>query len=1501
MKTHMQPPTAAGKPSKPSVTSNQRSVAMSPPTLSVPDGWLGRPENYVPVLPPNLVPVPAAPDELTATLGSRQQTAWGMELNWKLWKTTSSKEQWRFNTSTRRLPMIVAGVVLCMFIIFLWKNAEAQASAQPPCILPLSAPPAVSGCLLAGEGSGAGQVSAPEGVAVNQASGDVYIADLGRGDQVNDRVDVFDREDGFVEAFGWGVDHGNPEFEACTSACREGVIGTGSGQFDLPVDVAVDNSAESSHGNVYLTDHAFRVQEFSEAGAFVLMFGTGVNKTAVAEGRVSEENVCPAVGHPKDECGAGERGTGHGQFETGDNPVAVDASGDVWVGDEERLEEFSAAGVLLRELTLPGVGVVESFAVEGTPPLAGDFYVKGSGMAGVRKLDGDGEPAALFPVLDEAGHPSAVGLNPETGDLFVNDELIHQQGTGTLLEFSPEGVELASFAHDQVIGEPTGNALAFGEKAKGLYVASSEGGDGQAAVQAFVAPPPGPLVVGGSLSANPLRITTATLHATVNPEDVETKYHFEYITQAAYEKNVDEKGAADGFEGATGTSVESLPGEFAEDEVSAAVVGLRPETAYRFCLSAGNKEHQTGNATCSSSEDEATFTTLSAAEISEQSASKVTVSSALLQGVIDPLGLQTEYRFEYLTEAEYQANIAGSREPFTGATQAPVPDGSVGSSEEGHPVSENIQGLTASTVYRYRLVAHNHCNALQTGEVCSASGPALAFTTQTVGGELALPDNRQWEMVSPPDKHGALLIPIEEDSVTQASSQGDAIAYVASGPTEANPAGNGRYAQLLSTRGPDGWATKDIAVAHAGATEAAAGGGQDYRWFSEDLSQAAVQPFGVFTQAISPEATEQTAYLRNDATGVYTPLVTRANDPFQPFGEQGEKKEEGPEFLDATPDGAHVVLFSLVPLTDTALPAYGGLYEWSGGHLALVSVLPRNEHGEVPASEPALGIGFAPKNALFPYVSSKRGAISNDGSRVVFTEKRQNRLYLRDVAQGRTIQLDAPEAGCAEPECEGGGGIFQLAIEGGEGRAPKVLFTDEQRLTSDSGAVPPSHNGANTNISDLYQCEIVEGPGGVECRLSDLTPRTAGGESAGVQGLIEGASTDGSYLYFVAGGVLTHKPGPDGESAQPGGDNLYAWHEGAVSLVAVLSGGDTPDWGITGGRTVTTAELTARVSPDGEWLAFMSQRPLTGYDNVDASAQAHGARDEEVFEYDAQTGRTSCVSCDPTGARPVGVEATLEPGKLSDINGVWPQGLWVAANVPGWTPYVGGTALFQSRYLSNEGRLFFNSSDALVPQDVDGTEDVYEYEPEGLGTCSSATAAGVFKPAHRFEVEGRGGEEPAGCVSLISSGSSDEESGFLDASENGSDVFFLTAAKLSKADYDTSLDLYDAHECTTASPCIPEPATQPPECETAESCRAAPQPEPNIYGPPSSATFNGQGNVIPATPAVVKKKTAAEVKAEKLKKALAQCRRDKKKSKRQKCEKTAKKKFGAAPNKPRKK
>ncbi len=451
-------------------------------------------------------------------------------------------------------------------------------------------------------------------------------------------------------------------------------------------------------------------------------------------------------------------------------------------------------------------------------------------------------------------------------------------------------------------------------------------------------------------------------------------------------------------------------------------------------------------------------------------------------------------------------------------------------------------------------------------------------------------------------------------------------------------------------------------------------------------------------------------------------------------------------------------------------------------------------------------------------------------------------LYMRDMTTGEVLQIAS-------------GAEFQFASSNGE----RVFFTDTQRLTADAGA--------NIGQPDLYECEIVEAGGKPSCVLTDLTPPN-GAEPAVVRGIVVGGSEDGSYVYFVAAGVL-------GDGAQrgagPGDFNLYVWHQGVTRLIAALSVADSPDWGSN-----LTYGATARVSPNGEWLAFMSQQSLTGYDNRDGVS---GAPDEEVYLYNAVSEHLVCASCDPTGARPDGREYAnttgqgLENTLVAGFHEGWESYTWLAANIPSWTPQTYHNAVYQSRYLSNEGRLFFNTLDGLVPKDTNNQEDVYEYEPQGVGPesapCGPDAASGseVFKPQSEFDAEGRKGTEGAGCVALISSGTSGQESAFMEASENGSDVFFLTAAHLVSGEVEGGESLYDAHECSGLSPCVQEPQASP-GCETAESCRAAPEPQPSIYGAPSSATFNGKGNLSgggpnPPAPPPVKKVAKKTVKCKK--------------------------------------
>jgi hypothetical protein len=529
-----------------------------------------------------------------------------------------------------------------------------------------------------------------------------------------------------------------------------------------------------------------------------------------------------------------------------------------------------------------------------------------------------------------------------------------------------------------------------------------------------------------------------------------------------------------------------------------------------------------------------------------------------------------------------------------------------------------------------------------------------------------------------------------------------------------------------------------------------------------------------------------------------------------------------------------------------------------------VSTLP----GGAPAPNPELGF----QGRVLDH------AISADGSRIVWTNRedlsnRGGHLYLHDAVSGQTLQLDAAQ-GVAEPAK--GSAQFQTASSDGA----SIFFTDKQRLTGDATAEP----GQGIGKPDLYECAVVEEEGKLACHLQDLTVDHNEGEHGFVQSFIFGAGSEGSSLYLVAQGVLAGNENGNGETAGQGGDNLYhLQYDGSkwtTTFIATLSAEDSVEW--EGNKVADTAFLTARSSPNGRYLAFMSAAPITGYDNVDVHPEAKGARDEEVFLYDSASEALTCVSCNPSGARPSGVLDQNESGEglglVVDRRKVW-LGRWLAGNVPGWTAQSLVSALFQARYLSDDGRLYFNSPDNLVPAATSGNENVYEYEPSGVGSCESPSGA---------------------CVALISSGASDRESAFIEATPDGGDVFFLTEANLLPQDTDTAFDIYDARTCTSLSPCLTIPAPVGGGCAEAETCRPAGPPVQAPGGGAGSATLSGPGNP-PAPPPQAQvqgtKTSKPAVKPltrqQKLAKALQLCRRKHphSKHKRQQCERLARKRY----------
>jgi hypothetical protein len=300
-------------------------------------------------------------------------------------------------------------------------------------------------------------------------------------------------------------------------------------------------------------------------------------------------------------------------------------------------------------------------------------------------------------------------------------------------------------------------------------------------------------------------------------------------------------------------------------------------------------------------------------------------------------------------------------------------------------------------------------------------------------------------------------------------------------------------------------------------------------------------------------------------------------------------------------------------------------------------------------------------------------------------------------------------------------------------------------------------------------------------RATDLTP------GVGVQGLL-GVSDDGSYVYYAANG---------------GG--LYVLHDGTASFIATTSNID--NW-----RMASAAQpgegihfKVSRVSPDGRFLLFTRS-------------------DGQLDRYDAVNGRLGCVSCAPGGAPPAG------PVTLSSLE----------------SPAVGAfdeSAVLLRNFSSDGSRVFFESVAALLPQDTNGVQDVYEWEQQGVGSCQGSSA--TFSASS------------GGCLYLVSSGTSPQPSFFADASASGDDVFFFTFQPLVGQDVDGLVDVYDAR--VGGGFAAQNPPVAPAPCE-GEGCLPG-AGGAAVFGVPVSASFAGAGNQTPPAAVLAAPKPKPKAKA----------------------------------------
>lgn len=971
----------------------------------------------------------------------------------------------------------------------------------------------------------------------------------------------------------------------------------------------------------------------------------------------------------------------------------------------------------------------------------GNVYVANY-SGGLYKLEGlaDASPAKI----DELANTAAI--DPADDDVYADHgELVTQ--------YDSSGALISVFGNGRLGGS---YGLAVDGASGQVYV--DNGVTGKVDVFGALAVIPAATTLPASLVGS----TTATVKGRVNPEGVElTSCLFEYGESIAY--------------GQTASCQES-PSEIGSGaspvEVSANLSGLPPGTVIHFRL-------HVSNAGGSALGEDETFETVAAPVISDEMVESVTATEAELGATINPGGEPTRFRLEYGPTAAY-----GS-----------VVDRQVGSDHGDHAVSVALPGLLPKTTYHWRLVAINPVGTVEgpdrtftTFGVASGAGacPNEAFR---VGASARLPDCRAYEMVSPVDKNGGDIATLPNinsfrTALNQSSIDGEKLTF-SSAKSFGDAIGAPYSSQYIATRGPDGWAVENVTPPR---TAGLFLGNSFYdldvqfKAFSPDLSSALLVDDS--RHPLTPEAPEGmvNVYQRDNLTGAYRPFMTsKPSIAAENFGEVGL----GLFVEGESADGRHAAIAIGAALTSNAASDTNyQLYDFSGGELHLVSVLPDGTAypGRSVLGSPGYGGDKNPTHggAVLSH------AISADGSRIFWSSLGEpgesgaiGPIYVRENPDEAQSALNG-SGQCTEPAkaC-----TIQVAGE------PTQFWT-------------ASADGSKALVGNVGEVLTVFN---VNTKSSTTVANSA-------QGVL-GASENLSYIYFVSREDLA-------AAATAGEENLYLDHDGTISFITTLSAQDTNDGnGAGGGAFAYLSDIdqspykrSSRVSADGRRIVFQSNRSLTGYDNTD---QATDEADIEIYTFEVG-GEIVCISCNPSGARPAG-KRLLEPYTVGDTSR-WEAGREFQAAA--WLN-TAENSLYSPRVLLADGRIFFNSFDALVPQDTNGEQDVYEWEPSGIGGCSEASSA--FSPRNR------------GCVSLISGGESAQKSEFVDASASGRDVFFETTSSFVPQDPPGLIDIYDARELGGFP--LPPGSTA---CE-GEACQA-PSAPPNDQTP-ASATYNGPGNV----------------------------------------------------------
>jgi hypothetical protein len=510
---------------------------------------------------------------------------------------------------------------------------------------------------ITGAGTPQGPFSGPFQVRVSPSSGDLWVIDIG-----HDTVDEFKPEEA------------GKKFSYLTQVEASGL----AEPLSLLVDLAVDSAGDLYVAGENTATGQFQVDKFNASGVF-------------------QDVIDPKGG----------------------TSVAVDTSttpNDVYVleGGEKPISAFEATsttGIPYEEFSSPeghslqNIGVASTshtvYATDYSGDLV-DLFALGPKPPAPETLKA--EPVAAFTAtLHGTLNPKGV----KTSYYFAyNTHGSCHGGPTTAVEEGGEG-SVAEEEAAEVAGLEPNTQYTFCFVAKGAFGSTF----GPAKTFTTLGAPP----IVSSDSASAITATDAELSASINPENEETGYSFEYATS----DTVLLEGHGTSVKGAPPAAL--LPAVFEERPAGPVDLadGLLPGTTYFFRAAAENQASEEAGEPAYGPVEE--FTTPAATPIlSLGQAEGVTRTTARISGTVNPRGGASSYHVRYISQAGYEAALAeGAPDPYTlgrNTQEAELPAGNT-----AVPIALSVEELTPSTTYELELVATNSAG--------TETGPTTTFTT----------------------------------------------------------------------------------------------------------------------------------------------------------------------------------------------------------------------------------------------------------------------------------------------------------------------------------------------------------------------------------------------------------------------------------------------------------------------------------------------------------------------------------------------------------------------------------------------------------------------------------------------------------------------------------------------------------------------------------------------------------------------------------------------------